>query len=499
MSARDWMYLLAASGHLTLAVLCVLRGRSSPVARPLALLCVDMFGWCFATLAKDLTGAEAWSLLDAACTALTPALALHLVVTFVGAARSRARVVVVAYAVFGALAISSILGFVASWAREWVESSAWPTAFLAVWAPTMALTLLLLLRHLTHASDPDEKARTRTILAALAIGGAFATGDVLGSVGLPLPRVASVGTLIATLLVATAAFRFRLFDRDLSSSTALYAVALAIAGVVAYIGLIRLLGGNVAALAFGLIAVTLVLGAAVREVATSLATQRERVERLAVLGRFSSQMAHDLKNPLATIKGALQFLQEERAQGKSIDEHHEFVDVMLEQVNRLHRVVDDYQRIGRVEPVRRSVDVNDVVRGVVALEPHAAEGVSIRAELAEDLPRCELDGDLVAGALHNMIRNALEAMPRGGTLIVRTERADAFANGGVVISVEDGGDGMDARQAERAFDDFYTTKAQGSGLGLPFVRRVAQAHGGDVSLSSKVGAGTIVRLKLSAT
>jgi signal transduction histidine kinase len=237
----------------------------------------------------------------------------------------------------------------------------------------------------------------------------------------------------------------------------------------------------------------------VRELASSLAVQRERVDRLAVLGRFSSQMAHDIKNPLGTLKGALQFLQEEHACGEPLDKHHEFLGVMLEQVDRMHRVVDDYQRIGRVEPMRRSVDVNDVVRSVVALEPFAAaEGVSLRAELADDLPRCDLDSDLVSAALENMIRNALEAMPKGGRLTVRTERANGSAEGGVVISVTDAGEGMDARQAERAFDDFYTTKPQGSGLGLAFVRRVAQAHGGDVSLTSRVGAGTIVRLRVSS-
>ena len=270
--------------------------------------------------------------------------------------------------------------------------------------------------------------------------------------------------------------------------------------MVAYLAVFVLLGGNAAALAFGTLTVTIVLGAAVREVATSLATQRERVERLAVLGRFSSQMAHDIKNPLATIKGALQFLQEERERGNSLDDQHEFLELMREQVDRLHRVVEDYERIGRVLPLRRPVDVNQVVRSVMALEPYAAtEGISIRTELSGDLPECALDSDLVSGALQNVIRNAFEAMPDGGTLVVRTERAPGEAEGGVIISVEDAGGGMDARHAERAFDDFYTTKATGSGLGLAFVRRVAQAHGGDATLSSRVGIGTVVRMRLSAS
>ena len=220
------------------------------------------------------------------------------------------------------------------------------------------------------------------------------------------------------------------------------------------------------------------------------------------LGRkFASQMAHDLKNPLASLKGALQFLEEERRRGRSLDDQHDFLGLMLEQVERLGRVADEYERIGRVEPVRRHVDVNQVVGRVVALEPFAAKGgISIVTDLAPDLPPCDIDADLVARALENLVRNALEAMPDGGNLTVRTAagRAGNVREGRVIVSVEDCGKGMDARQAERAFNEFYTTKATGSGLGLAFVKRVAEAHGGDASLKSRVGEGTVVEMRLPA-
>jgi signal transduction histidine kinase len=188
-------------------------------------------------------------------------------------------------------------------------------------------------------------------------------------------------------------------------------------------------------------------------------------------------------------------LEEERTRGKPLDEHHEFLGMMAEQVDRLHRVVDDYQRIGRVEPVLRPADINELVKSVVALESFAADGRwAIRVDLSADLSPCEVDRDLLGGALENVIRNAMEAMPKGGTIVVRTERTEG---GDVVIAVEDSGEGMDARKAERALDDFFTTKPQGSGLGLAFVRRVAEAHGGEVTLQSRVGIGTVVRLRLS--
>jgi signal transduction histidine kinase len=95
--------------------------------------------------------------------------------------------------------------------------------------------------------------------------------------------------------------------------------------------------------------------------------------------------------------------------------------------------------------------------------------------------------------LENLVRNAMEAMPDGGTVTVRTARSGAES---VLLSVADTGCGMDARTRERAFDDFFTTKALGSGLGLAFVRRVVEAHGGRVSLESEQGRGTLVSVRL---
>jgi two-component system sensor histidine kinase HydH len=495
MHTTEWMFLIASLGNLTLGVLSIARGRKSPVSLPLALLCFDMFGFCFAPLARRVASSEVFSYIDAITTAMAGPLALHFVVTFVGARRSFGRAVVLAYAAFGALALSSAVGFGTQWGRAWLDSPVWHEVFLGVWAPTLATIMFLLVRHLVRDADPGEKARTRIILAAIAVGSAAATVDELAEVGFHLPKIAPVGALLATLLVSLAAFRFRFFDRDLSLSTAIYTASLALVSLVSYLTVFTLLGGNVAALALATVTVTVLVAAAVREVVSSFAAQRARASELATLGRFSNQMAHDLKNPLATIKGALQFLKEERAQGRSLDLQHEFLDVMLGEVDRMHRVVDDYQRVGRVQPVLRVVDVNEVVRGAIALEPFATNGtVTIESALEKDLPTCQLDADLVSQAIQNVIHNAFEAMPDGGRVMVRTERTDAPE--GVALIITDAGHGMDARKAERAFDEFYTTKPEGTGLGLAFVRRVAQAHRGSVSLESKVGKGTVVRIQL---
>jgi two-component system sensor histidine kinase HydH len=213
------------------------------------------------------------------------------------------------------------------------------------------------------------------------------------------------------------------------------------------------------------------------------------------MGRFSAQMAHDLKNPLAALKGALQFLAEEVSRGRSVATQEQFLSLLLQQVDRIHRVVEDYQRLGNMQPRPKPVQLNDTVRQVLALQSFAAKGIVVEAALAEDLPLCSIDVELITRAVENLVRNAVEAMPRGGRVSVRTAALGSPAHpSGVLVAVRDTGLGMDARQTERAFDEFYTTKAQGSGLGLAYVRRVVRAHAGRVKIDSSLGQGTLVTM-----
>jgi len=155
-----------------------------------------------------------------------------------------------------------------------------------------------------------------------------------------------------------------------------------------------------------------------------------------------------------------------------------------------------YGRLARVDPARAPLDANALVRDVLTMESLVSKEVSVTVDLADDLPECSADREMITRVLENLVRNALEAMPDGGSLRVRTARATANGRDAVSIAIEDTGHGMDARTRDRALDDFFTTKAHGSGLGLAFVRRVVDAHGGDVDLASTQGRGTVVTVRL---
>jgi two-component system sensor histidine kinase HydH len=483
MSPHDWLSVAACTGHLGLACLVLLRRWPSPLALPIALLSVDLFGWNFADLAYSVSGAPVWHYVDRALSPFGPPLVLHVVAVFVGRLRQLRPVLLAAYLFAIVIAI-------------WIGQDVWDSVLQVGIAVTMSLAVVLLLLHLRRADDHEERTRTRLFLAAAVIGGVLGSTD-LWTDRVPLPSLGNVATFASTALVATVALRFRLFGKEIASTFLFYAGGLAVLGVLGYLAVFLWLGGWKSAALLGGVTVGLALWLTAREARHALTERHRRTEHAATVSRFSEQLAHDLKNPLAALHGALQFLKKEHARGQSLDGHSEFLELMGEQVARLRRIIDDYQRIGRVEPARRMISINDLVLHVLQLEPFAAaNGVQLEAALGEQV-ECEADWDLLSAALENLIRNAFEAMPEGGTITVRTE-ACTSPRAQVILAVEDQGVGLDARQIERAFDDFYTTKASGSGLGLAFVRRVARAHGGDVSLTSRVGIGTEVRLRIPA-
>src|SRR6266545_3272689 len=483
MTLHEKLGLVACAGHLALAMLVIMRRTQSSLSLPLALLCIDLFVWYFADVAWDMTGNRAWRQLDTAVSWLTPPLALHVVTAFVGRARALRSVLFVTYAFFAQLPF-------------WADRPGWDLVFLGGVVPTMTFALVLLVVHLVRTNDPKEKQRTGLMLSAIAIGTFLGSSDLwYDHVGLPLP-LSNIGTLASTLLVAVAALRVNLIWREIPSRAVLLALAAALVALITYHSVVRAFATQRAMLVLAALTALFVLVALGRNTLFYREVQHGRSENLALLGRFSQQMAHDLKNPLAALKGALQFLKEEARQGRSLDDHRDFLDLMLEQIARVQRVIEQYQRMGRVEPARAPVELNEVVRDVLKLQPFAAtERIRIEASLGESLPVCYLDKDLLALALENLVQNALEAMPEGGTVRVRTERAPG-KDDAVILSVADSGAGMDVRQIEHAFDEFYTTKPRGTGLGLAFVRRVARAHGGDAMLSSTLGQGTLVRVEL---
>jgi two-component system, NtrC family, sensor histidine kinase HydH len=491
--------LIACAGHLAVGIFVLLRETGSPLALPLGLLTFSLFSWTFSDFSYAVSGEIQWHWLDLGLSPFSPALALHVVTTFVGGLRHYRWPLIASYVFFSMMAMSAWPAFASPLAAAWLRSTAYSVTFMSGEVAAMTFAVCLLLVHVRRVTDPFERNRTNTMIAALLVGAASATSDFWDDLGVPVPSMTNIGTTIGVLLMGHASLRFRFLGGNLTRERAGIALAMAIAGLASYLGVFYWLRGNHAVLMVATVSVTLALTAALRRLGTQYMTRRDKVEGLTILGRFSAQMAHDLKNPLAALNGAIQFLMEEVDRGQSLTEQAQFLSLLHKQVGRITRVLDDYQRIGNMQLQRSLVQLNDTIRSVLALQSFAKPGVQLNAVLDDTLPLCSVDRDMVARAIENLVRNAIEAMPQGGVITVQTTALGTNTRQpDALISVRDTGTGMDARHCERAFDEFFTTKPQGSGLGLSFVRRVVKAHAGRVKIDSRIGEGTLVTRRFSA-
>lgn len=498
MELPGWLSLLAMLGELALGVYVLVRGRRRSPTIPLAMLSLDLFGVNLASFANDaFGGTDPLRPLYLLAAPMVIPLGTHLVLSFVGRRRQLGWLVITLYAVFGAFAVFSLVGSFLE--LDWLTSSrAWPLfLFTGIVAPFL-VCLVALAAHYRSAHDAEERLRTGLLLLGLVVFALCGATEPLREAGFHVPRLGSTGSLLFVITMAVVAVRLQLFEDRVS--TGLFSVALAGTAVLfaalAYLAVFQFLGTTLVFLTLGVVGVSLALLAIAWRVFSAIGARRARLGHLANLGRFSAQMAHDLKNPLAAMKGALSFLDEERRRGRSLDPHAEMLGLMRDQLDRMQRVVEKYQRLSRVEPALADHDVNALVRNVLSLQGFARDGVDVRSELSPNLPRLSLDADLFGPVLENLVQNAIEAIPSRGSVVVRT-RVDEELGRSVVVEVQDDGHGMDARTAERAFDEFFTTKAQGSGLGLAFVRRVIESHGGQVALTTREGWGTVVALRFA--
>jgi two-component system sensor histidine kinase HydH len=224
------------------------------------------------------------------------------------------------------------------------------------------------------------------------------------------------------------------------------------------------------------------------------ADARARTREMATMGLFARQMAHDLRNPLAALKGAIEWIQHDPSSKSLSPQTREFLDLSVTQAKRMETQIQRYQRLGQVAPERSVVNLESMPREMVALQGAVTSRVTCTVDVEPAVASWDLDSDLVGASVDNLLRNALEAMPEGGTLKVSAGQAERLGQRGLQLTVTDTGKGMDARTRESAFDDFFTTKDMGQGLGLSFVRRVAMAHGGHTWIENNLPRGTRVSM-----
>jgi len=237
---------------------------------------------------------------------------------------------------------------------------------------------------------------------------------------------------------------------------------------------------------------TLYLVRDLREV-RALQEEVRRREKLAAVGNLAAGVAHEIRNPLSSIRGYASYFGSKFAPDS---EDRKAAQVMVREVDRLNRVITeliDYSRPS--ELARRSLSLRDAVEHCLRLIRPDAEAASVRVAThgLEAAPMVLLDPDRFSQALLNVLLNAVQAMPSGGTLSVTVGVAE---DGRAVVEIADEGVGIDPADMGKIFNPYYTTKATGTGLGLAMALKIVEAHGGEMRAAPRPGGGTVIAMHL---
>lgn len=215
-------------------------------------------------------------------------------------------------------------------------------------------------------------------------------------------------------------------------------------------------------------------------------------ESLAAMGIALSAVAHELKNPLTAIGGFSRLLQKKL---RDDAESRERLDMVIRETDRLEALVVDMLDFARpLELGLTTADLNQVVRNSLSIAENAVGNKNVRIiqELTENLPFVDLDPMRMEQALINLIINAIQASPEGKPVLVRTYNKGNAA----CIEITDHGPGIPPEHREKIFTPFFTTKREGTGLGLPIVLKIVRAHSGKIELVETLGRGTMFKITL---
>jgi two-component system sensor histidine kinase HydH len=221
----------------------------------------------------------------------------------------------------------------------------------------------------------------------------------------------------------------------------------------------------------------------------------QKQEKLAAIGNLAAGVAHEVRNPLSSIKGYATYFASLFGEGS---EQKKAAEVMTAEVERLNRVISELLEIARPSDLKpRATDIPFLLNSSLRLVQQEAEaaGVRIITDIAEGITPFALDPDRITQALLNLYINAIQAMPDGGQLTLSARETVA----GLELAVSDRGRGISGDEVSKIFNPYFTTKNTGTGLGLAVVQKVVEAHGGTIQVTSKPGQGTCFTITLPRT
>ncbi|MBN2358135.1 MAG: hypothetical protein JXR83_01695 [Deltaproteobacteria bacterium] len=484
MSPQFFMHLAAACGAVAVGVVAAAQSRRSPLLHAVLACVLTIAAWNTSQGINILTGTLFWKIMSPSLAPLPLAAFATLAVR---AARPPTaawrRVEIVASAIAIGFALLTLAAFGSALLRSYVLSPRWNELWALIAFPYVAFTGWLLVSSLWFGA-PAKRALRATLLVAGAIGFFGGLTEVL-----PPHQPLQLGALALMIAVAIAAVG--VVSRGLVSETValqeILVTLAAVAAIIATAGLVVWRSDEApVAMAIALAGAGLVALGAYRLAARGWRLRLEDAARLAALGRATSVLAHEVRNPLTTVRGAIDILAEDVRRGTPAADIETYLTTAQREIGRVLELVEDCLAYARAPaPSIERFDLRTLIDRVVAAARLRFEQAHIEWQPPEREIAVSGDGSQLVRLVENLVVNACQVKERPA---VQVEVGTA-GDGQVWISVADDGPGVPDELRAQIFEPFFTTKAKGGGLGLAIAREIARRHGGDIAIERAAAGG----------
>ena len=432
-----YLALLVVLINFVFAILIVVRTSRTLLYTIFIFVCLANMLWNFGDFVFFFTQERFWFYLSLLGSGMLPALMFHFINTLVLAERKRTTWIVTAYFFSGFLALSSPFAPFHPGTKQFVDSIYWNILYLALLGPFIFAGIMILTTAFNRTTSEEEKSRLRYILIATIIAVITGLTDLVQLLRIPIPPFGHLGCLVYSYVLAIGVFKHR-------------------------------------------------------KTYDVFAQMRMKLE---TLSEMAAGIAHEIRNPLSSIKGASNLLTNELRQlnHPKIQEYH---TIITEEIERLNHILTNFQDLTKPLKIEKdSVSMNEVIQKTVKLVEMGTQNLDIRLELSSNLPMVQADASFLKQVFLNLIKNASEACGAGGQLVIKTETLSPW----IKISFSDDGPGIPTELLNRIFEPFFTTKARGMGVGLAICQRIIQTHDGRIEVNNLLPKGTRFNIFLPTT
>jgi len=497
-----------AAISLTIAISLVIKKKRDGLQLSFAVLCLAIFFHKGGVFFHDLLRNPFWkNIADIGLVAVAP-----LAMRFTNSLSNGLTFLTTRYTV-----LAAILALFLS-AISFTSFYRWP--YMDVIPPVFTLSILAicyfsLIHYIRSRAVGVEKKRLIYLATACAVTAGLSLFGLFRYAGYDFPRLSDIviaGLLYFILMFVT---RHRLIEIQELLARALFIAILTVFAAIAIYSVIGLFGMGVTLPLTPVLLASFIIVISIspfreileklfstlypdsKDLFTSMFSFDEKIERekTVMLEEMAPVLAHEIRNPLGSIKGAAQYLRSEATS----EENEKLLDVIIEEVNRLNSVVSQFLDYAKPYTLTlKPVDINHIIEKAVSIikANDISEKITIEKELRPHLPPIMADQEQLIQVILNIAFNGIESMADGGKLIFRTTRIESNLGEAIGISIRDTGSGIKKEELNNIFKPFFTTKERGVGLGLAICRKIIRTHGGHIRAKSLVGQGSIFYIRL---